>query len=981
MNFSLAVRRALRTWRQLAILTLAICLVTAFFALPPLYVRAMVQAGIRFTLDAAPAERLTLTLINPQPFAPEDWSFITEQLGELVGSLTRVSRSASAFGGFSYQYGEPTTELTPRAEFTFHAYAFSDLAQRLRVIEGRLPVRLAPPDSPERSALTEEERIDKGIGMYSTGDVEAVLGVEAARQSGYSVGSRFAIGELPSNRVVVHVVGIVEAADPDDLIWQGNRRALEGELIQVGLTDRQYQLAFIVTEGAYSDWIAKATQTLRGGENNSYVWQVRLNGAAVTADTLNQTRERLKFVVDKLTADYRGLLSANPLLRDLDRYVDQVARTEPPIILLAGAVLLVMLYHLVTTVSLYLETQAEEWAALSSRGAGIWQLMRLQALTMLMLCAIGAALGAPLAALLLNLLWLISPLGAAQSGSAPMPGIPANAFLLSGLAAAAALIMLSLPALPAARRSLAQFKYLAARPPQRPTWRRYALDLILIVVGLGFIARLLFFVEGDLGRTLSKLLNDPPALIQQIVDGATRTGGLSDPLNLLGPGLLLSGMALLWLRIFPALMRLLSLLSRRSNGLTAPLSIWNVERDPSHYAQLVLLLIATLALGTAALGLSNTREIGAWAAARAATGGAVRVALDGRETPDLAAWRALPEVRGAESVLRVESAQQAGTVSYTLLGLPLPRFAESFPETAQTLAALQGQEMALQRTFNRRTGSPTETLVAPAVISERLAREVGAAQRTDRQPLRVGDQAVIELLLPNNTRWAVHFRVRQVMRSFPSLSEAQQFLVLDQGHLGRLIFATPATALVVRPVPNEVWLDVPQGAPSAAFQAQLAAQSGYQGAVYAWDYYVELLREPLPAAVAGMLYAGFWVSLWLSLLDFGFYLAVTAKRRALGFAVLRALGWNARNIWTLLAAEQVTLILPALAVGISLGALLAYIILPFLTLFGGVALNLPNDGVVGVVMALAVGFGALLVAVAWWLRRMEINRALRLGEE
>jgi hypothetical protein len=33
------------------------------------------------------------------------------------------------------------------------------------------------------------------------------------------------------------------------------------------------------------------------------------------------------------------------------------------------------------------------------------------------------------------------------------------------------------------------------------------------------------------------------------------------------------------------------------------------------------------------------------------------------------------------------------------------------------------------------------------------------------------------------------------------------------------------------------------------------------------------------------------------------------------------------------------------------------------------------------VMALAVGFGALLVAVAWWLRRMEINRALRLGEE
>ncbi|RMF51854.1 MAG: ABC transporter permease [Chloroflexota bacterium] len=980
MNFAFALRRMRRSWRQLAVLLIGICLVTAFFALPPLYVRAMVQSGIRFTLDSAPAERLTLTLINPQPFAPADWSFITAQLGDLVGGLTRIARSAAAFGGFSYQYGEPTTELTPRSEFSFHAYAFSDIEKHLRVLEGRLPMRLAPPDSPERIALTEEERIDKGIGMYSTGDVEAVIGVEAARQSGYGIGTRFAIGEFPANRVVVHIVGIVEAADPDDLLWQGNRRALEGEVIQVGLTDRQYQLAFIVTEGAYSDWIAKATQTLRSGQNNSYVWLIRLNGQAVTADTLSTMRERLKFVVDKLTADYRGLLSANPLLRDLDRYVDQVARTEPPLILLAGAVLLLMLYHLITTVSLYLQTQAEEWAALSSRGASVGQLVRLQALTMLILCVIGAILGAPLALLLLNALWLIGPLGAAQGG-APIAGIPANAYWLSALAAAAAFIMLSAPALPSARRSLAQFKQLAARPPQLPTWRRYALDLILIVVGLGFIARLLFFVEGDLGQTLSLLLDNPPELIQRIVDGAARTGGLSDPFNLLGAGLLLSGMALLWLRLFPALLALISLFTRRSNGLTAPLSIWNVERDPSHYAQLVLLLIGTLALGTAALGLSHTREIGAWAAARAVTGGAVRVVLDGRDAPDLDAWRALPEVRGAESILRVESAQQAGTVSYTLLGLPLQRFSATFPETAQALMPLQGQDIAVRRTFNRQTRQPAEVSVVPAVISERLAREVGAAQRPDRQPLRIGNEAVIELLLPNNTRWPVHFRVMNVVRSFPSLNESQQFLLMEQAHLGRLIFATPATALVVRPVPNEIWLDLPQGAPSAALQAQIAAQTGYQSALYAWESYTDLLREPLPAAVAGMLYAGFWVSLLLSVLDFTFYLAVTARRRALSFAVLRGLGWDANQIWALLAVEQTALIAPALVVGIGLGVLLAYVILPFLTLFGGVALSLPSAGLLGVLLALLAAFAALIGAVAWWLRRMEIHRALRLGEE
>jgi ABC-type antimicrobial peptide transport system permease subunit len=149
----------------------------------------------------------------------------------------------------------------------------------------------------------------------------------------------------------------------------------------------------------------------------------------------------------------------------------------------------------------------------------------------------------------------------------------------------------------------------------------------------------------------------------------------------------------------------------------------------------------------------------------------------------------------------------------------------------------------------------------------------------------------------------------------------------------------------------------------------------------AWDRYNELLREPLPAAVAGMLYAGFWVSLLLSLLDFGFYLAVTARRRSLGFAVLQALGWNASHIWALLAAEQAVLILPALLVGIALGAALAYVILPFLALVGGETLSMPVSSLLGLLIILLAGFGGLLSGTAWWLRRLRVNQVLRLGEE
>lgn len=980
MNFSLIFRRARRSWRQLTVLLVAVCLVTAFFALAPLYVRAMVQSGLRYEISQLSQARLRLTLNNSQPFKPEDWTFLNDQLGALVKDLRRVSRSQSAFQGFDLNYGEPTNEFSGRSEFDYHAYAFSDLPSLVRVIDGRLPNRLPPPDSPEREARTEEERIDKGLGIYSVGDIEAVIGLEVARQTGYSVGTRVAIGVTIPSRAVVHIVGIVEAANPNDPIWAENRRALVGEEIQVGFAETVYQMAFITLEGAYSDWVAAATTQINGDENDAYVWYVGLNGGAVNADNLSLMRERLEFSVNKLAADYPGLISANPLLRLLDRFVNQVALTEPPVILLSGAVLVLMLYHLVTTVTLYLETQQEEWAALSSRGAGTGQLLRLQGGTMLILCLIGAAVGAPLASLILSMLWVISPIAAASGGEPPIAGIPTNAVILSVIAAALGAIMLTVPAIPAARRSLAQFKQIAARPPKKPLWARYSLDFVCIGLGIAFTARLLFAVQGDLGETLGQLLGNPRALIRQMLDGAARTGGLADPLNLLAPAFFLTGAALLWLRIFPLIMRVLGTFTRRDNGLTAPLAVWQVERDPNHYAQLVLLLIGTLALGTAALALGDTRDAGAWAGAQQATGGAVRIAFEDTVIPDVAEYAALDGVEGAASLIRIDSEQQAGTTSVSLLGVPLT-LSERFPNTQEVTSALLGTNIEVRRSFDRQTRRPVETIIVPAVISQRMAEDLGRAQRPDQLPLTVGSRGTAEILLTAGVRYTLNFDVVGVVRDFPSLSEDQHFAILEAEVLRNAISRDPAAALMARPVPNQIWLHLSGRQPSAALSTALQGKEGVAEVVYAWDRYNELLREPLPAAIAGMLYAGFWVSLLLSLLDFAFYLAVTARRRALGFAVLRALGWNAGKLWLQLIAEQATLVLPALVVGVGLGALLAYIILPFLALVGGVALSLPMAGVVGLLAALIVGFAALSLGAAAWLRQLNINRVLRLGEE
>jgi hypothetical protein len=180
---------------------------------------------------------------------------------------------------------------------------------------------------------------------------------------------------------------------------------------------------------------------------------------------------------------------------------------------------------------------------------------------------------------------------------------------------------------------------------------------------------------------------------------------------------------------------------------------------------------------------------------------------------------------------------------------------------------------------------------------------------------------------------------------------------------------------------NEIWLNLPDREPSDKLERQIAKLDGVETVTWAWTRYREYQREPLPSAVTGMLFAGFWVSLALSLLDFAFYLVVTAKQRSFTFGVLRSLGWDTSHIWRLLFIEQFVLITPALVIGSLIGAALAYLLLPVLSLVGGETLRLPWWQLAGMLALLVVSFTILMGAAAVFLRRMSVNQVLRLGEE
>src|SRR6266849_2157781 len=120
MNLSLVLKRIRHERRSLGVLLVSICLVTAFFALGPLYVRTTTQSGLKYELARAQASDKQIIFQAQTPFNPASWQIVTQQLGALNGGLIRISRTSGAIGTFAYEYSVPTTEVTPRGGFGAH---------------------------------------------------------------------------------------------------------------------------------------------------------------------------------------------------------------------------------------------------------------------------------------------------------------------------------------------------------------------------------------------------------------------------------------------------------------------------------------------------------------------------------------------------------------------------------------------------------------------------------------------------------------------------------------------------------------------------------------------------------------------------------------------------------------------------------------------------------------------------------------------
>jgi ABC-type antimicrobial peptide transport system permease subunit len=198
-------------------------------------------------------------------------------------------------------------------------------------------------------------------------------------------------------------------------------------------------------------------------------------------------------------------------------------------------------------------------------------------------------------------------------------------------------------------------------------------------------------------------------------------------------------------------------------------------------------------------------------------------------------------------------------------------------------------------------------------------------------------------------------RIVQVVSAFPTISGPGGGLVVDQGALQQDLAVAGAQP---QPV-TEWWLQAAGSVPGLARVP--GATTSYRAAVAQ-----ALLSSPLAAApqVSTLVIAS--AALILAAAGFGVS-AATARERTRDLALLVALGATRRQLTRLLCLEQAALAVPAAAAGLLLGAVLARLVVPAVTLTASgthpsppVLVEVPL--VVSVAVALAIAVAPVLMA-------------------
>jgi putative ABC transport system permease protein len=565
--WQIVAKRSITNWRLLSTILIGVIVAVALLSSTPLYANAINDLGLKNSLENRAIELLDLQVYAPNYFINNDeyiaaTDFIKQQLSNNLRQIVHQEETWIQTQSFDTFY---TDRPTPGGAFqpTGYFHVFSNLDQHINIVDGNFA-------QPQPPGLTKEDIESPDFA------IEGMIGSETAEIFNVKVGDRLIFrsgsGEL-AEEITIELSAIIDPIDPEDEFWFLNTQVFTLPLVDEAGNPIPPRAPIFITEQTLFDIIPQFFTEARA----SYNWFFYVDINKVYSENAVNIKNDIRKMEREILVD----LPRSGLLTTLDsiitEYQGRLMFTQIPLFLIVFQVALIILYYLMMVSNMLIDQQTKEISMFRSRGAGTWHIFGIYFIEGLAISIIGGAIGLLLGTFLFSLLGRTGSFQSLTGGEMMPIRFSGTVLILTISAVVLCLITLLIPAIQASRRGIIHQRQATSRPPTAPFWQRFYLDLILLLLGV----------------VLYWELKERGSLVNIDI-----FGGLGmDPLLLVTPILFLLAVAIVFIRVFPLLIKLATRLSNYLSSAPLALGLWYMARNPVYYIRLILLLVMATSVG------------------------------------------------------------------------------------------------------------------------------------------------------------------------------------------------------------------------------------------------------------------------------------------------------------------------------------------------------------------------------------------------
>ncbi len=912
-TLTLAFWQGQETWRLLLIAGLGVVMAGTLMCTVPLFSTVSLTAGVRSVLNASPQDSEILLSTSAGGL---NETLFTNQIAQPLHAV--ISQQLGAY-------------LNPSPEFILQTPGMDFISLAPGVIGGKMALLGFDPGE----AQTHSQVLRGQLPQQTSADLQIAINQKTADALHATVGSTiqlslsFIISHNQKQAIAIqplalHVTGIF-APKADDPYWQGiafdptplgtflSYRALMSTSTYLALLTR---LGNAVGEPAGQILFNEAQQPLLN-------WYYRFDVDQVSITNLDDLIQRLATTQVQLaiSSGQAGLSSSvhaaqlsGPAVSfnmpsTLERYRDRVKVASIPADIVALQLVALILFFISMMTDLIVEHQTGAIALLRSRGATRRQIFGVFLMQSLVLGFLALAAGPLLAIPTARILGRALLAQADQSALHVLDGNPFQVALsvrwFALAVAGCAVLAMMIAVQGSASRDVLALRREAARSTHRPLWRRLYLDVLFIVLALASFIFSLYVANSGAEDVRSNAL-------------------ISIPLALATPILLVVAGILLFLRLFPLLLRVGAWFAARRRAAPSMIAIAQMARAPRQATRMILLLALASSFGMFTLIFQASQEQELFNT----TSHQVGADFNGvtppstRAQPSLAqqtaAYRRIPGVLSASLGLSSQAFLEGSN-----LNLPLEVRAVDTSTYAQTAIwttqdAAQPLALLMKELTQKSASAP---LPIPAIVDALAWNELHLAPGT-----------TFQVALPDSTAPLTFVAIDEVQH-IPTVNDSLVTgstsdysppggMVVDYASLQQAIGSTIHY--------NQVWLHTTDD-PTLLNKVRAALNKGPLTLLSVADrraLVAQAQRDPLYINLIGVLTLGAVIVLFLALVGNLITSWVNAQRRLRSFAMLRALGSTPNQLASVLLFEQGIVYGSAIFLGILFGGLLAETVVP-----------------------------------------------------